>query len=125
MCGMKTNAGNFFEDFTLGQVIEHATTTLVRMLQSHVDAALPTGTVLVQAATAGAFSELKTTLRPVITVFLYRVLENPELRNSAPQRRPVPDGPTTGDLGPRRGPAARGRDHGYRTGRRPVGPPAG
>lgn len=25
MCGMKTNAGNFFEDFTLGQVIEHAT----------------------------------------------------------------------------------------------------
>ena len=25
MCGMKTNSGNFFEDFTLGQVIEHAT----------------------------------------------------------------------------------------------------
>ena len=25
MSGMKTNAGNFFEDFTLGQVIEHAT----------------------------------------------------------------------------------------------------
>lgn len=25
MCAMKTNAGNFFEDFTLGQVIEHAT----------------------------------------------------------------------------------------------------
>ena len=25
MCGMKTNAGNFFEDFTVGQVIEHAT----------------------------------------------------------------------------------------------------
>ena len=25
MSGMKTNAGNFFEDFTVGQVIEHAT----------------------------------------------------------------------------------------------------
>ncbi len=25
MCGMKTNSGNFFEDFTVGQVIEHAT----------------------------------------------------------------------------------------------------
>src|SRR6478609_11871395 len=25
MSGMKTNAGNFFEDFTVGQVIPHAT----------------------------------------------------------------------------------------------------
>jgi hypothetical protein len=70
------------------QLIEHASETLVRLLQTHVDAALPTGNVLVQAATAGTFSELKTTTRPLITVFLYRVIENPELRNSPPRRRP-------------------------------------
>ena len=34
MSGMKTNAGNFFEDFTLGQVIEHATPRTITDLRT-------------------------------------------------------------------------------------------
>jgi hypothetical protein len=70
------------------QAIEHASLTLVRVLQSHIDAALPTANVLVQLATTGVFTDLKNTNRPTITLFLYRVVENAERRNSPPRVRP-------------------------------------
>jgi hypothetical protein len=75
-------------DLATWQLIEHTSETLVRLLQAHVDASMPTGNVLVQNATAGSFTDLRSTARPVITVFLYRVVENTEQRNAPPKRRP-------------------------------------
>jgi uncharacterized protein DUF4255 len=80
------------------QVIEHVSLTLRRVLQSHVDTTLPTANILVQLATTGVFGELKNANRPTITLFLYRVMENGELRNRAPRlgadgryaRQPLP-----------------------------------
>jgi hypothetical protein len=72
------------------QLIQHASETLQRILQDRVDAEPSTPGVTVQIATTTTFNDLKTTLKPYITIFLYRVVENAELRNS-PQRR-LPDG---------------------------------
>ncbi len=72
------------------QLIENTTQTLVKLLQQRVDHALPNLNVTVQSASTGAFAELGATQKPIITVFLYRVQENTELRN-APRRR-MPDG---------------------------------
>jgi hypothetical protein len=70
------------------QLIEYASETLRRLLQAHIDAALPSGNVLVQVATTTTFHDLKTTSRPFVTLFLYRLVENAELRNSPLRRRP-------------------------------------
>jgi len=72
------------------QLIEHASLTLKRLLQQHITKVLPTSNIAVEVASAQGFQELSTPSRPTITLFLYRTLENPELRNS-PQRR-LPDG---------------------------------
>jgi hypothetical protein len=72
------------------EVIEHASFTLKRLLEQHVLAVLGSPSVTVELATTQAFADLATTQQPTITIFLYRCLENPELRNS-PQRR-LPDG---------------------------------
>lgn len=68
------------------QLIEHASETLRRILQARVDAEPSTTGVIVQIATTTTFNDLKTSLKPHITIFLYRIVENSELRNS-PQRR--------------------------------------
>lgn len=68
------------------QLIENTTTTLVQLLQRHVDRELPNMNVTVQAASTGTFTELGATKKPIITVFLYRIIENAELRN-APRKR--------------------------------------
>lgn len=86
MEGLSGDGGNV----ATWQLIERTSETLRRILQTHIDNALPSGNVLVQVASAGTFSELKSTKRPVVSVFLYRVVQNPELRNS-PVRR-LPDG---------------------------------
>jgi len=75
------------------ELIESVGRTLVRMLQQHVDAVLPLAHVHVQLATTKLFKALETTHTPTITVFLYRAMENPELRNAP--RRVLADGSTT------------------------------
>ena len=72
------------------QLIEHASLTLKRLLEQHVLATLNAPSVSVELATTQAFPDLKAATKPTITLFLYRCVENPELRN-APRRR-LPDG---------------------------------
>lgn len=74
------------------QLIEHTSSTLVRILQNQVDQLLPSANVLVQAASPATFADLQATGRPALSLFLYRVIENAELRN-APRKR-LPDGTT-------------------------------
>lgn len=68
------------------QLIENTSATLVRILQNHVDRVLANLHVSVQTASAESFEGLASVGKPTITVFLYRVIENPELRN-APRTR--------------------------------------
>src|ERR1700742_636125 len=72
------------------ELIESTGRTLVRLLQTHVNQVLPMAGVNVQLATTKLFRALETTSQPTLTVFLYRALENPEMRNGA--RRKLPDG---------------------------------
>ncbi len=72
------------------QVIEHASLTIKRLLEQHVLATFHTPSVAVELATTQAFPDLKAATRPTITVFLYRSVENPELRNAP--RRPLSGG---------------------------------
>lgn len=72
------------------QLIEHASLTLKRLLEQHVLATFGAPTISVELATTQAFADLGKAKRPTITLFLYRCVENPELRN-APRRR-LPDG---------------------------------
>ena len=72
------------------QLIEHASLTLKRLLEQHVLATLHAPSVSVELATTQAFPDLKMASKPTITLFLYRCVENPELRNA--QRRRLADG---------------------------------
>ena len=80
------------------QLIESTGQTLVRLLQTHVDAVLPLAGVQVQLATTKIFESLERTTRPTITLLLYRAMEHGELRNAP--RRVFPDGSTTKPLLP-------------------------
>jgi hypothetical protein len=80
------------------QLIESTGATLVRILQTHVDAVLPLANVQVQLATTKLFPSLETTTRPTITILLYRAVEHGELRNAP--RRTLADGSTTRPLLP-------------------------
>lgn len=73
------------------RAIRHAGLTLVDLLQHRVDSAGLT--VTVQLATAQSFQQLAGSRTSTITVFLYRVTENAELRNAPRPRRA--DGSTT------------------------------
>jgi hypothetical protein len=79
-------------------LIESAGQSLVRLLQAHVDAALPLAGVRVRLATTKIFRSLETTTEPTITLLLYRAMEHAELRNAA--RRVLVDGTTTRALLP-------------------------
>jgi hypothetical protein len=68
------------------QLIEHTSRTMLRMIEAHLAVALPGNTVEVRLATPHSFSSLKTSSRSTVSVFLYRVSEHTELRNS-PQRK--------------------------------------
>lgn len=59
---------------------------MVKLIDAHLAIALPGNTVQVRVATPHSFASLKSTRASTITVFLYRVSEHAELRNS-PQRR--------------------------------------
>jgi len=79
-------------------LIESTGLSLVRVLQTHVDAVIPLASVHVQLATTKIFRSLATTTRPTITILLYRTLEHAELRNAP--RRTLDDGTTTRALLP-------------------------
>jgi len=72
------------------QLIEYTSRTMVRLIEAHLAVALPSSTVDVKLATPHSFLSLKSITRSAVSVFLYRVTEHAELRNS-PQRR-MPDG---------------------------------
>lgn len=73
------------------QLIEYASRTMVKLIEAHLAIVMPGNTVDVRLATPHVFPNLKTvTNNATISVFLYRVTEHAELRNS-PQRR-SPDG---------------------------------
>jgi hypothetical protein len=72
------------------QLIEHTSRTLLRLIEAHLAVALPGNTVEVKLATPHSFLALKTSGRSTVSVFLYKVSEHTELRNS-PQRK-QPDG---------------------------------
>jgi hypothetical protein len=80
------------------ELIESTGRTLVRLLQNHVDQVMPMAGVSVQLATTRLFRTLETTSKPTITVFLYRALENAEMRNGP--RRTLTDGSTARPLLP-------------------------
>ncbi len=63
-----------------------------------MDVVLPLAGVTVQLATTKLFKQLENTTAPTITVFLYRALENAEMRNGP--RRVLTDGATTRPLLP-------------------------
>jgi hypothetical protein len=62
------------------QVIEHVGLTLVSLLQRRIDR-LGLAGVTVGMATAASFGALAQTATPFVSVFLYQVSGNPELRN--------------------------------------------
>jgi hypothetical protein len=68
------------------QLIESTSMTMVRLIEAHLAVAMPGNTVEVKLATPHSFGSLKNVGRSTISIFLYRVTENAELRNS-PQRR--------------------------------------
>lgn len=72
------------------QLIEYASRTIVKLVKAHLDLVMPGNAVEVKLATPHAFVGLKSALASTISVFLYRISEHTELRNS-PQRR-FPDG---------------------------------
>lgn len=72
------------------QLIEYSSRTVVRLVEAHLAATLPSSTVAVKLATPHSFAGLKAITSPAISIFLYRVTEHTELRNS-PHRR-LPDG---------------------------------
>lgn len=71
------------------RVIERTVQTLVRFIEQRVRQAGITG-LSVRPVTTFSFKELASSTSPVITLFLYQVTENPELRNQS--MRIGPDG---------------------------------
>ena len=68
------------------RVIEHTGLTLVRLLQERLDVEFPpTGSIEVQLASPVSFPEIPTHLRPVVSLFLYRIAEHTETRNAPRQ----------------------------------------
>ena len=66
--------------------IKRISTTLVTVLQRHVDTASLTPSPSVLLVTPKSFQTLDTTLDPVISVYLYRIDENREVRNRVRSR---------------------------------------
>ncbi|MEZ4399284.1 MAG: DUF4255 domain-containing protein [Kofleriaceae bacterium] len=62
----------------------------MHLIEAHLTAVLPSSAVDVKLATPHSFRSLKSITRSAVSVFLYRVSEHTELRNS-PHRR-LPDG---------------------------------
>lgn len=74
------------------QLVEYVSRTMVKLVETHLALVLPGNTIDVRIATPHSFGDLKSVTTPTISIFLYRVNEQTELRNT-PQRR-MPDGTT-------------------------------
>jgi len=72
------------------QLIEHASRTMLRLIETHLAITLPGSSVDVKLATPHSFGELKKVGKSTISVFLYRVTEHAELRNNL--QRKMADG---------------------------------
>ena len=72
------------------QVIEFAGATLVKLIERRAAQLLEGTVVNVQQATAANFNRFTTIETPTITLFLYQIVENPQMRNG--QQRTLPDG---------------------------------
>jgi hypothetical protein len=72
------------------QLIEHASRTIVRVIEAHLALAMPGSAIDVKLATPHAFGSLKGVTSPTISVFLYKVGEHAELRNNL--QRKLADG---------------------------------
>lgn len=68
------------------QLVEYTSRTVLGLIQSHLDAVMPGHQVDVKLATPHAFPTNKNLRRSAITLFLYRVFEHAELRNSVQRR---------------------------------------
>jgi hypothetical protein len=64
------------------QLIEHASRTVVRLIESHIALAMPGSSVEVKLATPHSFGTLKNVTKSTVSIFLYKVNEHAELRNS-------------------------------------------
>lgn len=68
------------------QLIEHASRTLLSLIEAHVAVAMPGTPVDVKLATPHSFRELKKVNTATVSIFLYRATEHAELRNNLQQR---------------------------------------
>src|SRR5260370_21385209 len=68
------------------EVVEYAGQTLVRLLEKQFAILLPNNNISIQVASASHVEQYATAQQPAITLFLYQILENPEMRN-APARK--------------------------------------
>jgi hypothetical protein len=71
------------------QLIERTGQTLVRLLEQRI-AEVGIGGVQVMNVSTGAFDDLEASSSPIISLMLYQVMENSELRNA--RKRVLPDG---------------------------------
>ncbi len=68
------------------EVVEYAGQTLVRLLEKQFAILLPNNNISIQVASASHFEQYATAQQPSITLFLYQILENPEMRNAAARK---------------------------------------
>jgi hypothetical protein len=71
------------------QLIERTGQTLVRLLEQRI-AEVGIGGVRVLNVSTGAYNDLATSSSPIISLMLYQVMENSELRNA--RKQVLPDG---------------------------------
>ena len=71
------------------QLIERTGQTLVRLLEQRI-AEVGIGGLEAMVVSTGAFDDLAASSAPIISLMLYQVMENPELRNA--RKRVLPDG---------------------------------
>jgi hypothetical protein len=68
------------------QVIEFAGQTLVRLLQRQFGVLMPGIDISIQLTSSSQFEHYASIDKPAITLFLYQISENPEMRNAPPRR---------------------------------------
>jgi hypothetical protein len=72
------------------QVIEYTGRTIKQLIERRVALLLPFAGINVYLATVANFDQFANTKTPIITLFLYSIVDNPQMRNAAERR--FPDG---------------------------------
>ncbi len=70
------------------QVIEYTGRTLKKLIEQRVATLLPMAGINVYLATVANFDQFANTTTPIITLFLYSIVDNPQMRNAAERRNP-------------------------------------